>query len=157
MALLELALMGQEGRALHEEHREGGHAEVAHAIGRVDAAALVRKPVQAAAQRSEQGIERAHAHYESHFERLANPRFAPGERFVPTVAFETHCNGRDRDALAFRAAACRTFSLLRSFRKAMLCPMAAMPASPWRISSSAQNTGSSRPARRTGSRKWPCI
>lgn len=90
MALLELALMGQEGRALHEEHREGGHAEVAHAIGRVDAAALVRKPVQAAAQRSEQGIERAHAHYESHFERLANPLFAPGERFVPTVAFETH-------------------------------------------------------------------
>ena len=48
MACLELPLMGQEGRALHEEHREGRHADVAHGVGRVDAAALVRKPVQAA-------------------------------------------------------------------------------------------------------------
>jgi hypothetical protein len=50
MAFLELALVGQEGRALHEEHRERRHAEVAHGIGRVDAAALVREPVQAASQ-----------------------------------------------------------------------------------------------------------
>jgi hypothetical protein len=50
MASLELALMRQEGRALHEEHRERRHADVAHRIGRVDATALVREPVQAAAQ-----------------------------------------------------------------------------------------------------------
>jgi len=50
VACLELALVGQEGRALHEEHREGCHADVAHRIGRVAAAALVREPVQAASQ-----------------------------------------------------------------------------------------------------------
>ena len=43
VALLKLALMRQKRRALHEEHREGCHADVAHAIGRVHAAALVRE------------------------------------------------------------------------------------------------------------------
>src|SRR5271157_5296482 len=50
MPLLELPLMCQERRALHEKHREGRHSDVAHAIGRVHAQALVRKPVQAAPQ-----------------------------------------------------------------------------------------------------------
>ena len=50
MTYLELALVGQERRALHEEHREGSHADVAHGIGRVDATALVGEPVQAASQ-----------------------------------------------------------------------------------------------------------
>jgi len=50
LTCLELALVSQEGRALHKEHREGRHADIAHGIGRVDAAALVRKPVQAASQ-----------------------------------------------------------------------------------------------------------
>ena len=44
---LKLALMRQKGRTLHEKHREGRHADVAHAIGRVDPAPLVWKPVQA--------------------------------------------------------------------------------------------------------------
>jgi len=50
MRFLKLALMRQERRALHEKHREGRHSDVAHAVGRVDAPALVRKPVQAASQ-----------------------------------------------------------------------------------------------------------
>jgi hypothetical protein len=50
VAFLELPLMGQERRALHEKHREGRHSDVAHPVGRVDAPALVRKPVQAASQ-----------------------------------------------------------------------------------------------------------
>jgi hypothetical protein len=50
MSCLELSLMGQERRALHEEHREGRHADVGHAIGRVRTSALVRQPVQAASQ-----------------------------------------------------------------------------------------------------------
>ncbi len=47
MPFLELPLMRQERRALHEKHREGRHSDVAHAVGRVHAATLVRKPVQA--------------------------------------------------------------------------------------------------------------
>ena len=50
VAVLKLALMRQERRALHEEHREGRHADVADAVGRVHAAALVREPVQAPSQ-----------------------------------------------------------------------------------------------------------
>jgi hypothetical protein len=75
MAFLELPLMRQERRALHEEHRKGRHSDVSHAVGRVDTTALVREPVQAAAQRSEQGIERTHARQESHSAVLANPLF----------------------------------------------------------------------------------
>ena len=50
MPRLELELVGQKGRALHEEHREGSHTNVAYGIGRVDATALVGEPVQAASQ-----------------------------------------------------------------------------------------------------------
>src|SRR5271163_2934920 len=50
VAFLQLALMRQERRALHEEHREGRHADVADAVGRVHAVALVREPVQAPSQ-----------------------------------------------------------------------------------------------------------
>ncbi|HEV7880541.1 hypothetical protein [Bradyrhizobium sp.] len=73
MAFFELPLMRQERRALHEEHGKGRHSDVAHAVGRVDAAALVREPVQAAAQRPKQGTERTHACQESHSGVLANP------------------------------------------------------------------------------------
>jgi len=47
MTRLELPLMGQKRRALHEKHRESRHANLAHAVGRVDPPALVRKLVQA--------------------------------------------------------------------------------------------------------------
>jgi hypothetical protein len=47
---LELALMRQERRTLHEEQRDGRHADVADAVGRVHAAALVREPLQAPSQ-----------------------------------------------------------------------------------------------------------
>jgi hypothetical protein len=50
MTLLEVALMGQERRALHEEHREGRHSDVTRAITRVHPRTPVRKPVQAASQ-----------------------------------------------------------------------------------------------------------
>src|SRR3954453_3344157 len=54
MARLEVPLVGKERRALHEEHREGRHADVGHAVDRVHAPALVREPVQATSQRSQQ-------------------------------------------------------------------------------------------------------
>jgi hypothetical protein len=50
MAFLEVPLMRQKRRALHEKHREGRHADVGHGIGRVRAETLVRKPVQTASQ-----------------------------------------------------------------------------------------------------------
>ena len=45
VALLEMSLMRQERRALHEEHRKRRHTDVAYVIGRVDTSALVRKPL----------------------------------------------------------------------------------------------------------------
>jgi hypothetical protein len=45
MALLEIPLIGQESRALPEQHREG-HADVDHATDRVRAPAPVQKPVK---------------------------------------------------------------------------------------------------------------
>jgi hypothetical protein len=50
MTVFELPLMRQKRWALHEKHREGRHSDVDHAIARVPASALVREPVQAAAQ-----------------------------------------------------------------------------------------------------------
>ena len=50
MPFLKLSLMCQERRALHEKYREGRHSNVAQAIGRVHAPALVREPGQAASQ-----------------------------------------------------------------------------------------------------------
>jgi len=73
---LELTLVRQERRALHEEDRQGHHADVAHAVGRVGPPPLVRGPVQAAAQRSQQRIEQRHDRQESHFGTFANPLLA---------------------------------------------------------------------------------
>ena len=73
MVLLESPLMGQERRALHEKHRERRHSDVGHAIGRVHATPLVRKPVQAVSQRPKQGLEQTHEPDESHLRVLANP------------------------------------------------------------------------------------
>ncbi len=73
VALREVSLMRQKGWALHEEHRERRHADVAHSIGRVDASPLVRQSVQAAAQRFEQGLEQTHDSHESDFWVPANP------------------------------------------------------------------------------------
>ncbi len=75
MTRLEVALMGQKRRALHEKHREGRHSDVTHAIGRVQAKTLVGKPVQAASQESEQRIERSHTHHESQYGVFVNPLF----------------------------------------------------------------------------------
>ena len=46
---LELPLLSQERRALHEKHSEGRHSSVGYAVGSVHATTLVWKPVQAIA------------------------------------------------------------------------------------------------------------
>ena len=60
MAMFQPPLMRQKRRALHKKHREGGHPDVAHPIGRIGSATLVRKPVQASSQRSQKQRKRRH-------------------------------------------------------------------------------------------------
>src|SRR5215470_18665483 len=73
MCVLELLLMIQERWALHEERRERRHPEVDHAIGRIRAATLVRKPFQASSQRVQQGRKDRHPLLESDSLPVANP------------------------------------------------------------------------------------
>jgi hypothetical protein len=73
MTILELLLMIQEGRALHEERRERGHPEVDHSVDRVRAATLVGKPFQASSQRVQEGRQNAHPLLESDTFPPANP------------------------------------------------------------------------------------
>ena len=95
MAQIELTLMRQKRRALHEKHRKRRHAEIGHRIARVQAPALVRKSGQARAQRIEQGFEQTHPFCESRSRSLANPNHA--QRVIPShpsrqikTATETH-------------------------------------------------------------------
>jgi hypothetical protein len=71
--ILELLLMIQKGRALHEEPRERGHPEVDHLADRVRAATLVGKPFQASSQRVQEGRQNAHPLPESNSFAPANP------------------------------------------------------------------------------------
>jgi hypothetical protein len=57
MPKLEPPLMRKKRRALHEKHRERRHPDVAHSIGRIDPATLVRKAIQASSQRTEEGFK----------------------------------------------------------------------------------------------------
>jgi hypothetical protein len=57
MPKLEPPLMRKKRRALHEKHRERRHPDVAHSIGRIDSATLVRKAIQASSQRTEEGFK----------------------------------------------------------------------------------------------------
>ena len=63
VALLQAPLMRQEGWALHEEHRERGHADVGDPIGRVAPAAWVGKGLATPGQGAEQGVQAVHPPY----------------------------------------------------------------------------------------------
>src|SRR3954466_1500889 len=65
VAGLKLALMIQEGRALGEEHRQGGQADVGHGILAVGSRALVREPLTAAPHDAQQAVEHLHPDLES--------------------------------------------------------------------------------------------
>ena len=65
VAGLKLALMIQEGRALSEEHRQGGQADVGHGILAVGSRALVREPLTAAPHDAQQAVEHLHPDLES--------------------------------------------------------------------------------------------
>src|SRR5215203_6006829 len=56
----ELALVGQEGGALYDEHREGAQANVGHGVARIRPGAAVRQRRAAAAQAADQGVENLH-------------------------------------------------------------------------------------------------
>jgi hypothetical protein len=63
--LLEPALESQERRALGEEKREGGHADVGHGVVAVRSPAFVRKRPAAAPHGVDQAVEHLHAELES--------------------------------------------------------------------------------------------
>jgi len=63
---LELALMGQEGRALHEKDRERRHRDVRHRIGGILPPTAVREALEALAKTAEQGAQALHPDVESY-------------------------------------------------------------------------------------------
>ncbi|MEA2790654.1 MAG: hypothetical protein QOG73_3060, partial [Acetobacteraceae bacterium] len=65
LAGFQIPLMGQEGRALHEERGEGGEREIGHAVGRVLAAPPVGQRFAVAAQSGEEAIQDRHQELES--------------------------------------------------------------------------------------------
>src|SRR4029078_8752191 len=65
MARLKRALMIQEGRALGEEHRQGGQADVGHGILPVGSRARVWEPLTAAPHDAQPAVEHLHPDLES--------------------------------------------------------------------------------------------
>jgi len=64
---LQMALMRQKGRALHEERRERGEGKIGHVVGRVQALPLVGQQPTATAQGIEKAILDWHTRVESQF------------------------------------------------------------------------------------------
>jgi hypothetical protein len=62
---LQMALMRQKGRALHEEGRERGKGEIRHVIGRVLASPLVGQRPAATAKGIEKAVLKRHRPVES--------------------------------------------------------------------------------------------
>ena len=73
---LEMALAGQEGRALHEERRERGEGEIGHGVCRVQTAPPVGQGLTAAAEGSDEAILDWHAGSESAIGRQGKPQNA---------------------------------------------------------------------------------
>ena len=67
MPIAQTLLVRQEGRALHEEHRERRHADVADRIGLVHPMTPVGERSAARAQVLDQGLKADHARVESYF------------------------------------------------------------------------------------------
>ena len=62
---LQMPLVCQKGRALHEERGERGQREIGHGVGRVPALPLVGQGLAAAAQRIEEAVLDRHRFLES--------------------------------------------------------------------------------------------
>jgi hypothetical protein len=62
---LQMALMGQKGRALHEERGEPGQGEIGHVVRRVQASPLVRQGPAAPTQGIEEAVQDWHKWVES--------------------------------------------------------------------------------------------
>ena len=73
VAFAQLALIREEGGALHEEDRERRHADIGDRIGRVDPPALVGEACAALAQVTEEGFEALHMDLESETGPPENP------------------------------------------------------------------------------------
>lgn len=65
---LQMPLVCQKRRALHEERREPGHGEIGHVIGRVLAPPLVAKGPAATAKGIEKAVQDWHTSVESSFD-----------------------------------------------------------------------------------------
>src|SRR4051812_21477584 len=89
--------MIQEGRALGEENREGGQADVGHGILAVGSRALVREPLTAAPHDAQQAVEHLHPDLESDptgqeeppspFPSRCGPSASPPSTKMRTAAF----------------------------------------------------------------------
>jgi hypothetical protein len=73
------ALVGEKGRALHEEHRERRERDIRHAIAAVAPGALVRQPAAALAQRRDMAFEPFHTQLESQLSPCAKRSFPQNE------------------------------------------------------------------------------
>ena len=86
MALTQAPLMLQEGRALHEKHRERRHADIRHRIGLVCPLTLVREGFATLAHTVEQGLEEAgHAGNESYVALVSEAPFGGQRRILGGV------------------------------------------------------------------------
>jgi hypothetical protein len=86
----QMALVCQEGWALHEEWGEGGEREIGHRIGRVLAPPRVGQDMAVAAQRGDEAVLDLHRHVESEIARRANRANRVAGRFSGGVAVATH-------------------------------------------------------------------
>jgi len=81
LAGLQMTLMRQERRALHEERRERRQAEIRHVVGRVLAPPLVRQRPAATTQGIEKAVQDWHGVGESEIRRRGNPENHPDQRY----------------------------------------------------------------------------
>jgi hypothetical protein len=86
----QMALMGEEGRALHEKWRERGYREVGHGIRRVLPDALVGQGLTTASQGSDETLHGLHDDVESRIAAGANRENRAAGRLSVGVAVQTH-------------------------------------------------------------------
>ena len=79
---LQMALVRQERRALHEERGEGGNDEIGHAVRRVLPGQRVGQGLAVAAQRGDESIRHAHGEFESRSAFAGNRENATSERLT---------------------------------------------------------------------------
>jgi hypothetical protein len=86
-ALTQPLLMRQEGRTLHEKHRERRDADIGDRIGQVRPMTLVRERLTASTQAGDQGAQAVHQAVESDFRPFRKSHFAAGRGFPMRCGF----------------------------------------------------------------------